>query len=208
MSTLLLPRGSPASACRGASHGHFADSGQGVPWAHGETRLAGTVHVGGTDAEIAAAERLTTTGRMPDRPFVLVCQQYLADPTRSNGDVHPLYAYAHVPAGYTGDATPLIEAQIERFAPGFRERVVAKHVRSPIELEAFNPNYIGGDIATGVNDARQMIFRPRAAIDPYSTGIPGVFICSAATPPGAGAHGICGYNAANAALRDLEHSRL
>jgi len=180
----------------------------GVPWTHAESRRAGTVHVGGSHREIAAAEKLTANGRMPEQPFVLVCQQYLADPTRSRGDVHPLYAYAHVPAGYTGDATAQIEAQIERFAPGFRERILARHVRDATQMEAHNANYVGGDIATGANDARQMIFRPRAALDPYSTGIPGVFLCSAATPPGAGAHGMCGYNAASSALRHVEPSRV
>jgi phytoene dehydrogenase-like protein len=180
---------------------------QGVPWSHEESRRAGTVHVGGSDREIAAGERLTFKGGMPERPFVLVCQQYLADPTRSKGDVHPLYAYAHVPAGYSGDATSQIEAQIERFAPGFRDRVLAKHIRTVAQTEAHNANYVGGDIVTGSNDPRQLIFRPRAALDPYATGVPGVFLCSAATPPGAGAHGMCGYNAAKSALRGIEHSQ-
>jgi phytoene dehydrogenase-like protein len=173
----------------------------GVPWTHEESRRAGTVHVGGSYGEIAAAERTVSRGRMPDRPFVLVCQQYLADPSRSSGDVHPVYAYAHVPAGYQGDAGAAIEAQIERFAPGFRDRILARHVRSVSAMEAHNPNYVRGDVVTGANDPRQMIFRPRVALDPYATGIPGVFLCSAATPPGAGAHGMCGHNAANSALR-------
>jgi phytoene dehydrogenase-like protein len=172
-----------------------------VPWAHEESRRAGTVHLGGSYAEIAAAERQVAKGRMPEQPFVLVCQQYLADPSRSNGDVHPVYAYAHVPAGYDGDAGAAIEAQIERFAPGFRERILARHVRSVSAMEAHNANYVGGDVVTGANGARQMVFRPRVALDPYATGIPGVFLCSAATPPGAGAHGMCGFNAANSALR-------
>jgi phytoene dehydrogenase-like protein len=175
----------------------------GVPWTHEESRRAGTVHVGGSYAEIAAAEKQIAKGRMPEQPFVLVCQQYLADPSRSNGDVHPVYAYAHVPAGYPGDATAAIEAQIERFAPGFRDRILARHVRSVSAMEAHNANYVRGDVVTGANDARQMVFRPRAALDPYATGIPGVFLCSAATPPGAGAHGMCGFNAANSALRRI-----
>jgi phytoene dehydrogenase-like protein len=178
---------------------------QGVPWTHDDSHRAGTVHVGGSYREIAAAERLVSRGRMPERPFVLVCQQYLADPTRSSRDVHPLYAYAHVPAGFTGDATAQLEAQVERFAPGFRDRILARHVRSVAQMEAHNVNYVGGDVVTGSNDARQLIFRPRMAVDPYSTGIPGVFLCSAATPPGAGAHGMCGWNAAHAALRQLGH---
>jgi phytoene dehydrogenase-like protein len=179
----------------------FAVEG-GVPWRHEESRRAGTVHVGGSLGEIGAAERLTKKGRMPDRPFVLVCQQYLADPTRSNGDMHPLYAYAHVPAGFAGDATAAIEAQIERFAPGFRDRILARHVRSAAQMEAHNANYVGGDVVTGANDPLQLVFRPRPALDPYATGIPGVYLCSAATPPGAGAHGMCGYNAAGTALRE------
>jgi phytoene dehydrogenase-like protein len=173
----------------------------GIPWEHEDSRHAGTVHVGGSLREIAYAEKLVGKGYMPEHPFVLVCQQYLADPSRSAGDVHPVYAYAHVPAGYDGDATDAIEAQIERFAPGFRERIVGRHVRSALQMEAHNPNYVGGDVVTGSNDPLQMVFRPRVAVDPYSTGIPGVFLCSAATPPGAGAHGMCGYNAARSALR-------
>jgi phytoene dehydrogenase-like protein len=180
----------------------FAVQG-GVPWTHEPSRRAGTVHVGGSLGEIAAAEKLVHSGRMPDQPFVLVCQQYLADSSRSNGDIHPVYSYAHVPAGYPGDATARIEAQIERFAPGFRDRILGRDVRSAAQTEAYNANYVGGDVVTGSNDPLQMIFRPRPALDPYSTGIPGVYLCSAATPPGAGAHGMCGYNAASSALRRL-----
>ena len=140
---------------------------------------------------------------MPERPFVLVAQQYLADPERSNGGVHPVWAYAHVPNGYSGDAERAIVEQIERFAPGFRERIVATSVRSTTQIEADNANYIGGDIITGANTPVQVLIRPRWTLDPYSTGIPGVFICSAATPPGAGAHGMNGFNAAQSALRWL-----
>jgi phytoene dehydrogenase-like protein len=118
-----------------------------------------------------------------------------------------LYAYAHVPAGYAGDATAQIEAQIERFAPGFRSQILARSTRSVAQTEAHNANYVGGDVATGSNDALQLVFRPRVALDPYSTGIPGVYICSAATPPGAGAHGMCGYNAALSALRRIDPDR-
>jgi phytoene dehydrogenase-like protein len=175
----------------------------GVPWAYEPSCSAGTVHIGGTFGEIAAKEAAIQRGQMPDEPFVLVSQQYLADPSRSNGNVHPVYAYAHVPAGWTGDATAQIEAQIERFAPGFRDRILAHRTRSVSEMSGANANYIDGDICTGRNDARQLIIRPRAAIDPYSVGIAGVFLCSAATPPGAGAHGMCGYNAATSALKHL-----
>jgi phytoene dehydrogenase-like protein len=140
---------------------------------------------------------------MPDRPYVLVGQQYLADPGRSKGDIHPLWTYAHVPKGYTGDLTGAIMAQIERFAPGFSDRVVATAARGPADLESYNPNYVGGDIITGANTPTQLLFRPRFSLNPYSCGAPGLYICSAATPPGAGAHGMCGVNAARAALRHL-----
>jgi phytoene dehydrogenase-like protein len=175
----------------------------GVPWVDGISPRAGTVHAIGSFAEIAESERLVHAGRMPGRPFVLVGQQYLADPSRSRGDLHPVWTYAHVPFGYTGDATEAVIDQIERFAPGLRERIVARHVRSPADLSSYNPNYVGGDILTGANTPLQSFFRPRVALDPYATGIPGVFICSAATPPGAGAHGMNGFNAGQAALRHL-----
>jgi phytoene dehydrogenase-like protein len=175
----------------------------GIPWTYEPARRAGTVHLGGDLREIAHAEALVHRGRMPDQPFVLVCQQYLADPSRSRGDVHPVYAYAHVPAGFTGDATARIEARIERFAPGFRDRVLTRSRRSPSEMEEHNANLVGGDVVGGRNDTLQLLFRPRLALDPYTTGIPGVYLCSAATPPGAGAHGMCGYNAATSALRRL-----
>jgi phytoene dehydrogenase-like protein len=140
---------------------------------------------------------------MPERPFVLVGQQYLADATRSKDGRNPLYAYAHVPAGYDGDATAAIENQIERFAPGFRERILARHIRSIAQMEEHNPNYVGGDVVTGANSPLQLVFRPRVALNPYAVGVPGVYLCSAATPPGAGAHGMCGYNAARKALAGL-----
>jgi phytoene dehydrogenase-like protein len=186
----------------GAFKVDFAVEG-GVPWTNEACRRAGTVHCGGPFEEIAAAERDINRGRMPERPFVLVSQQYLADPERSAGDVHPVWSYAHVPSGYDGDVEPALIDQIERFAPGFRERIVATSVRSTSEIAASNENYVGGDIITGANTPVQVLIRPRFALDPYSTGIPGVFICSAATPPGAGAHGMNGYNAAQSALRHL-----
>jgi phytoene dehydrogenase-like protein len=144
---------------------------------------------------------------MPERPFVLVGQQYLADPGRSEGDLHPVWIYGHVPRGYGGDATEEILGQVERFAPGLRERIVASSVRGPAELSAHNANYVGGDIITGANTPVQVLIRPRLALDPYSTGIEGVYICSAATPPGAGAHGMNGYNAARSALWQLGRGR-
>ena len=198
-----------ARALRRYRHGpgvfkvEFAVQG-GVPWTHLDSRLAGTVHVGGTLEEIAAAEADVVAGRMPERPYVLLGQQYVADPTRARGDVVPVYAYAHVPAGFTGDATAAIEAQIERFAPGFRDRILARHVRTTTEMSVHNVNYVGGDVTTGSNDPRQILFRPRVTLNPYSLGAKGLWLCSAATPPGAGAHGMCGYNAAQAALKALD----
>ncbi|HKH64587.1 MAG TPA: NAD(P)/FAD-dependent oxidoreductase [Solirubrobacterales bacterium] len=175
----------------------------GVPWAMEAARQAGTVHVGGSLEEVAAAEAEVNRGRMPQRPFILVGQQYLADSGRSRGDLHPVWAYAHVPSGYDGDATGVVLDQIERFAPGFRERIVARTVTTTAEIEARNANFVGGDILGGANTPLQTMLRPRVHPVPYWTGIPGVFICSAATPPGAGAHGINGFNAAEAALRTL-----
>lgn len=173
----------------------------GVPWQNEACRRAGTVHVGGSLEEIAFAERQAADGRMPERPFVLVAQQYLCDPQRSVGDVHPVWAYAHVPNGYDGDATDAVLSQIERFAPGVRERIVAMASMGPAAYEAYNPNDLGGDISIGANTTRQLVVRPRASIDPYSTGIPGVYLCSAATPPGPGVHGMCGHLAAVRAVR-------
>ncbi|MCL8249975.1 NAD(P)/FAD-dependent oxidoreductase [Aeromicrobium fastidiosum] len=180
----------------------FAVEG-GVPWANEWAGKAGTVHVGGTLEEVNAAENHVHAGRMPERPFVLLCQQYLADPGRSAGDVHPVWSYAHVPTGHTGDVTEAIVAQIERFAPGFRDRVVAQTVSGPAQLEAHNANYLGGDIAGGSNDPWQLVMRPRMSPNPYSLGVKGLYICSASTPPGGGVHGMGGYNAATRALREL-----
>lgn len=189
----------------GAFKVDFAIEG-GVPWLNADARRAGTVHVGGGFQEIASTERDVSAGRMPERPFVVVGQQYLADPGRSVGDVHPLWTYAHVPNGFTGDATELIIAQIERFAPGFRDRIVGERVRTTTEMAVHNPNFVGGDILTGAKDVAQLILGPRPAWNPYGTGVPGVFLCSAATPPGPGAHGMCGAHAAGEALRYLDAS--
>ncbi len=202
-----LPSGS-ARAYRRYKHGpgafklDLAVEG-GVPWAYEPARRAGAVHVCGSFEEVVLAEREVNRGRMPERPYVLVAQQYLADPQRSRGDLHPVWTYAHVPSGYRGDAANAILDQLERFAPGLRDRIVATSVRTPAEIEAANANFPGGDILTGANTPLQTLLRPRITTNPYSTGIPKVFICSAATPPGAGAHGINGYNAAQAVLRTL-----
>ncbi len=173
-----------------------------LPWVNEDCRRAGTIHLGGTAAEVAAAEKDTTRGRMPQRPFVLLGQQYLADPSRSVDGVNPVWAYAHVPHAYGGDATEALLAQVERFAPGFRERVVATHVRGPAAMAAYNPNYVGGDISAGANTALQVVLRPRPALDPYLLA-PGVYLCSSSTPPGGGVHGMAGANAAQSALRRL-----
>ncbi|GGC90954.1 putative dehydrogenase [Tersicoccus solisilvae] len=175
----------------------------GVPWTNPDCARAGTVHVGGQPREIIAAEQAAYAGRMPERPFMLVGQQYLADPTRSAGDVHPVWAYAHVPHAWTGDATEAMLGQLERFAPGTRDRIVGMAVTTPADWERYNPNYAGGDVITGANSLLQLLARPRISVDPYATGIDGVWLCSAATPPGGGVHGMCGYNAATRALASL-----
>lgn len=178
----------------------------GVPWTYRPARTAGTLHLGGTLAEMTAAEADTNAGRMPARPFVLVGQQWLADPTRSVGDVHPLYTYAHVPHGYDGPDEAVVDAitaRVEQYAPGFRDRIVATFVRSAAGMAEHNANYVGGDIATGATHVRRLVFGPRVGLSPYATGVAGVYLCSAATPPGAGAHGMAGYLAAQQALAGL-----
>lgn len=175
-----------------------------VGWSNRDCERAGTVHLGGLIAEIAAAEADAVAGRMPARPFTLVAQQWLADRSRASGTAKPLWAYAHVPHGYTGDATEAVTAQIERFAPGFRDRIIDSVSTSPAEFQRGNPNYVGGDIGGGRNDLRHLVARPRLSANPYDTGAPGVFLCSSATPPGGGVHGMCGYRAAHAALGYLD----
>lgn len=175
----------------------------GVPWTADAGHRAGTLHLAGGFDEIVAAERQIHEGRLPERPYLIAAQQHLADPGRAVGDVVPFWVYAHVPHAYDGDATAVIERQIERFAPGFADRVVARNVATPADLEAHNPGYVGGDIAGGSTDPWRLVARPRLSPDPYATAIPGVFLCSSATPPGAGAHGLCGYHAARSALRVL-----
>jgi phytoene dehydrogenase-like protein len=171
-----------------------------VPWAAEAARRAGTVHVGGALAEIAASEATVVGGGHPERPFVLVAQQSLVDPGRAPEGHHTLWAYCHVPNGSTVDMTAAIERQIERFAPGFRDVVLARSVRGPAVLEAENPNYVGGDINGGAADLRQVLARPVLRVSPYATPNPRIFLCSSSTPPGGGVHGMCGYHAARAAL--------
>lgn len=179
----------------------FAIDGD-IPWTNPQCRRAGTVHLGGTAAQIAHAEEQTARGVMPERPFALLGQQYLCDPSRSQGTANPIYAYAHVPHGYSGDATSAVIAQIERFAPGFTDRILATASRGPAELERHNANYVGGDICAGANTVTQLLFRPRFAANPYRLA-GGLYLCSSATPPGAGVHGMNGFHAAETALADL-----
>lgn len=174
-----------------------------VPWTNEACREAGTVHVGGTLEEIAASERDAYEGRHSERPFILVGQQSLADPTRAPVGKHTLWAYCHVPAGSTVDMEQTITAQIERFAPGFRDVILARHTMNCPQFESYNMNYIGGDIVGGMADVTQILTRPVARFDPYSTPNPKIFICSASTPPAGGVHGMCGWNAARSVLRQV-----
>jgi phytoene dehydrogenase-like protein len=172
-----------------------------VPWTAEGCARAATVHVGGTFEEIVASEQAVWEGDAPERPFVLVAQQSLFDDTRAPEGKHTLWAYCHVPNGSTQDMTERIEAQIERFAPGFRDLIRERSVRSPAEIERHNENYIGGDINGGVQDLRQLYTRPVVRLNPYSTPVDGLYICSSSTPPGGGVHGLCGYYAARSALK-------
>lgn len=175
-----------------------------IPWQAAECLRAGTVHVGGTLAEVAASERAMWHGPPAEKPFVLVVQQSLFDSTRAPAGKHTVWTYCHVPHGSTVDMTARIEAQIERFAPGFRERILARHVMSPAYLEQYNPNYVGGDINGGVQDLWQLFTRPTLRWwAPYATPVKGFYLCSSSTPPGGGVHGMCGYHAAKAALRGM-----
>lgn len=174
-----------------------------VPWRAAECRNAGTVHLGGTLAEIAAAERAVARGEHPARPFVLVAQQSLFDETRAPHGRHTLWAYCHVPNGSTLDMAQRIEEQIERFAPGFRDCIVARHSSNTAELEKSNANLSGGEINGGAANLAQLLARPVFSANPYRTPLRGVYLCSASTPPGGGVHGMCGYHAARAALREI-----
>jgi phytoene dehydrogenase-like protein len=175
-----------------------------IPWRDPACHEASTVHVGSTLAEISASERDMYAGRHSERPFLIVCQQSEIDPSRAPAGRHTGYAYCHVPHGSTLDRTEAIEAQIERFAPGFRDRILARHTMNPAWFERYNPNYVGGAITGGVADALQLFNRPVTRLDPYSTPNPRLFICSAATPPGGGVHGMGGYWAARSVLKRLD----
>jgi phytoene dehydrogenase-like protein len=172
-----------------------------IPWTAAGANRAATVHLGGTLAEIAAAEAEVAAGRHPERPFVLLVQQTPFDPSRAPAGMHTAWAYCHVPNGSTVDRTTAIEAQVERFAPGFRDRILFRSARDARAMEEYDENYVGGDINGGLQDWRQLIFRPVPRLDPYFTGSPGIYLCSSSTPPGGGVHGMSGYLAARSALR-------
>ncbi len=174
-----------------------------IPWKARELAQTATVHVGGTLDEIAAAERAMWQGEHPQKPFVLLAQQSLFDPSRAPEGKHTAWAYCHVPNGSQVDMTEAIEKQIERFAPGFQDCIMARSTRGTTEMQLYNPNYIGGDINGGVQDWRQTWTRPVLSLTPYATPLQGVYLCSSSTPPGGGVHGMCGYHAANAALKAL-----
>jgi len=174
-----------------------------IPWRNAACQRAATVHLGGTLEEIVASERAVWRGAVSERPYTIVVQHSLFDPTRAPSGKATAWAYCHVPHGCALDMTPAIERQIERFAPGFGERILARSVMPPAAMERHNPNYIGGDINGGVQDIWQLYTRPAARLSPYTTPIKGVYICSSSTPPGGGVHGMCGYHAARAALRAM-----
>jgi len=173
-----------------------------IPWKATECARAATLHLGGSFDEIAVSEKAVRSGDHPERPFVLLVQPTSFDPSRAPAGKHTAWAYCHVPNGSTFDLLPRLEDQIERFAPGFREIVLARHILSPSRLENMDANLVGGDISGGVIDLRQMLFRPTRKL--YSTSMPGLYLCSSSTPPGGGVHGMCGFHAARRALADLK----
>lgn len=174
-----------------------------IPFTATVCMQAGTIHLGNTLKEIAAAEQLTAAGKHPDKPFVLLAQQSLFDPSRAPQGKHTAWAYCHVPNGSDEDMTERIEKQVERFAPGFKERILGRHVMNTAQMEAYNPNYIGGDINGGIIDVSQLFTRPALRLSPYKTSAKNIYICSSSTPPGGGVHGMCGYHAAKRALKDV-----
>ncbi len=171
-----------------------------VPWRDPRCLRAATVHLSGTLADVAAAERATAEGHVHERPFTLFVQPSLFDPTRAPPGMHTAWAYCHVPNGVAVNATEVIEAHVERHAPGFRDLILARSTMNPLEMAAYNQNYVGGDINGGLADVRQLFFRPAPRLDPYATAAPDIFLCSSSTPPGGGVHGMCGYWAARSAL--------
>jgi phytoene dehydrogenase-like protein len=178
-----------------------------VPWTAPGCHEAGTVHLGGTLEELAVSERAAAKGEICEKPYVLVTQPSCFDATRAPAGQHTLWAYCHVPNGSTTDMTEAITAQIERFAPGFRQLILARSTMNTAQVERYNPNYIGGDINGGTQDWFQLFTRPMPRLSPYSTSDPRIYICSSSTPPGGGVHGMCGYSAATALLRRLKNKK-
>jgi phytoene dehydrogenase-like protein len=174
-----------------------------IPFKAAECHKAGTIHIGNTFEEIATGEQQTWNGHHPEKPYVLLAQQSIFDKSRAPEGKQTAWAYCHVPNGSTVDMTATIENQIERFAPGFKERILAKHTMNTAQVEEYNPNYIGGDINGGVIDIGQLFTRPALRWSPYKTSAKGIYLCSASTPPGGGVHGMCGYYAAKRVLKDL-----
>jgi phytoene dehydrogenase-like protein len=174
-----------------------------IPWRAKDCARAGTIHLGGTLDEIVRAEEQVVNGAHPESPFVLLAQPTMFDPSRAPAGKDIAWAYTHVPNGSSVDMTERIESQIERFAPGFRRQILARHTMNCAELERRNPNLVGGDINGGAADLWQLLARPTLSFCPYRTAIRGIYLCSSSTPPGGGVHGMCGYHAANAALRDF-----
>jgi phytoene dehydrogenase-like protein len=174
-----------------------------IPWKAHQCARAGTIHIGGTSEEIAAAEAAPWRGQHPQKPYVLLVQPTLFDPTRAPPGRHIAWAYCHIPNGSTFNMTDRIEQQVERFAPGFRDLIIGRSVKSPVDLEAGNPNLVGGDVNGGSAEFSHLLTRPIVSLNPYATPLSNLFICSASTPPGGGVHGMCGYHAAHAALRSI-----
>lgn len=174
-----------------------------IPFTAQTAREAGTIHIGGTFEEIALSESQTSRGFHPDKPFVLLTQPSVFDPSRAPEGKHVAWAYCHVPNGSVNDMTHAIEQQVERFAPGFKKSIIARHTFNTVELENYNPNYVGGDINGGIIDITQLFTRPVLRLSPYKTSAKGIYICSSSTPPGGGVHGMCGFHAARRGLKDV-----
>jgi len=174
-----------------------------IPFKADECRHAGTVHIGNTFKEIADGEQEIWEGKHAEKPFTLLAQPSIFDRTRAPENKHIAWAYCHVPQGSRKDMTTIIENQVERFAPGFKETILARHTMDTTQMEAYNPNYIGGDINGGAMNIGQLFTRPALRLSPYKTSAKGIYICSSSTPPGGGVHGMCGYHAAKKALKDV-----
>lgn len=179
-----------------------------IPWANELCAKSATVHLGGTMEEMVASERAVHEGKISEHPYVILTQPTLLDETRAPAGKHVAWGYCHVPNGSTFDMTARIEAQVERFAPGFGKTILARHTMNTVQMEAYNPNYIGGDINGGMQDLMQHFARPNLSLSPHRTPAKGIYLCSSSTPPGGGVHGMCGYHAANAVLADMERGRI